>query len=138
MPWHSTRSARLTHGVRFPEDSADAADELRIRQWLGEDVRYLLGGVDFDQAHHPILDVFMRKMLAEVNVLSAFTSPDDMVAPFDARGVVLVHRDVWGLRKSHVLEEVPEANNLNSHLGSGIVLCLGGRQGDGLLHFRSP
>jgi hypothetical protein len=39
----------------------------------------------------------MRKMLTEVNVLGVFTSPNDVVAPFDARGVVLVHRGVWGL-----------------------------------------
>jgi hypothetical protein len=97
----------LTHGVGIPENSADAADELRIRQQLGEDVRELLEGVDFDQVHHPILDGFMRKMLAEVNVLGAFPSSDDVVAPFDARGVVLVHGGVWGLRESHVLEEVP-------------------------------
>jgi hypothetical protein len=45
-------------------------------------------------------------MLAEVNVLGAFPSSDDVVAPFDARGVVLVHGGGWGLRESHVLEEV--------------------------------
>ncbi len=48
----------------------------------------------------------MRKMLEEVNVLGAFPSPDDVFAPFDARGVVLVHGGAWGLRKSHFLEEV--------------------------------
>ncbi len=39
----------------------------------------MLGGVDFDQAHHPILDGFMRKMLAEIYVLGAFTPHDDDV-----------------------------------------------------------
>jgi len=29
----------LTHGVGIPENSPDTADELRIRQRLGEDVR---------------------------------------------------------------------------------------------------
>jgi hypothetical protein len=52
---------------------------------------------------------------------------DDVVAPFDARSVVLVHEDVGRLRKSHVLEEVPEVYNLNSHLRGCIVFCLSGR-----------
>ncbi len=85
----------MTHCVGIHENSADAADKLRICQWLGEDVCKLLGDVDFDQEHHPILDGFMRKMHAEINVLGAFTAADDMVAPFDARRVVLVHGGVW-------------------------------------------
>ncbi len=77
------------------------------------------------------------KMLAEINVFGAFASPDNVVAPIDAHSVVLIHWGVWGLRKSHVLEEGLEVYNLNSHLrlGGCIVFCLSGRQGDGLLHF---
>ncbi len=75
------------------------------------------------------------KMLAEINVFGAFASPDDGVAPIDAHSVVLVHWGVWGLRKSHVLVEGLEVYNLHSHLRGCIVFCLGGRQGDGLLHF---
>ncbi len=33
----------------------------------------------------------MSKVLADINVLCSFTSADDIVAPLDARGVVLVH-----------------------------------------------
>ncbi len=33
----------------------------------------------------------MSKVLADVNVLGSLTSADDVVAPLDARGVVLIH-----------------------------------------------
>ncbi len=70
------------------------------------------------------------KMLAEINVFGAFASPDDGVAQ-SMHSVVLVHWGVWGLRKSHVLEEGLDVYNLNSHLRGCIVFCLGCR----LLHF---
>jgi hypothetical protein len=37
--WPAERAPCLTHSVGIPENSADAARKLRIRQWLGKDVR---------------------------------------------------------------------------------------------------
>ncbi len=50
----------------------------------------------------------MREVLAGVDAFGALPSSDDSdaVTPLDAGGVVFVHRSVWVLRKTHVLEEV--------------------------------
>jgi hypothetical protein len=61
-------------------------------QTLGQDVRELGRGRDLDKSHFTILDDFMREVLPNVNVLGPLTSPDDVVTPLDARGVVLVYR----------------------------------------------
>ena len=52
---------------------------------LGEYVRHLVVGSDFDESHVPILNRLMRKMLADVDVLGTLASADDMDSPFDAR-----------------------------------------------------
>ncbi len=57
-------------------------------------------------------------------MLGTLTAADDVVSPFDLRCVVFKSRGVWCLRKSHFLEEVTEAYDLNSHLRCSIVFCL--------------
>ena len=39
-------------------------------------------------------------MLANINVISPFSSADHVVTPFNTGGVVLVHRGVWCLLKA--------------------------------------
>jgi hypothetical protein len=60
-------------------------------------------------------------MLLEVDVLGKLTATDYVVAPFDAHSVVFIHRGVGCSRISHVLEEVSEVYDLNSHLRCSIV-----------------
>ena len=79
---------------------------------LGQDVRQLGRGRDLDKPHCPILDDFMREVLPDVNVLGPFSSADDVVAPFDARGVVLVYQSRLLLGKSQLLQQVLEVENL--------------------------
>ncbi len=127
----------MAHCVGIPENSAYAADELRVCQCLGENVPQLLGGVDLDQKYLTILDGFMRKILLEVDVHGTLMATDDMVAPF-ALSVVFIHSGVGCLRKAHVLKEVAEVYDLNNHLRGSIVFCLSSRQRDGLRHLRPP
>ncbi len=61
---------------------------------LGEDVRQLLRRGDPDQTLMSILDGLVREVLADVDVLGTYPSPIDVVAPFNARGVVLVDRRI--------------------------------------------
>jgi hypothetical protein len=117
----------MVHCVWIPEDSANAADELLVCQWLCENVPQLLGGVDLDQTPHMILDGFMHEMLSEDDVLGSLTATDDVVAPFNVPSVVFIHRGVGCLRKSRVLEEVAEVCDLNSHLRGCMVFCLSSR-----------
>ena len=53
-----------------------------------------------------VLDHFVREVLPDVNVLGALPSADDVVPPFDARGVVLVHRGWTSLGEAHTVNEV--------------------------------
>ncbi len=51
-------------------------------------------GRNLDEPHRTILYDFVGEVLPDVDVLQvgSFASADDVVAPFDARGVVLVYR----------------------------------------------
>ena len=71
------------------EDTCHACLPLREVQALGQDIRQLEFGRDSDEPHVTILNYFMSEALANVNVLGSFTSSDDIVSPFNARGVVL-------------------------------------------------
>ncbi len=53
-------------------------------------------GSNVDESHAPILNSLISKMLTDVDVLGTLAFADDMVAPFDARRIVLIDRD-WGV-----------------------------------------
>ena len=84
---------------------------------LGEDVCQLLRGVDSDQTEMTVLDRLVGEVLADVNVLRPLTAADDVVAPFDARVVVLVDRRPFLWCEPHILQEVSEVNYFNSRGG---------------------
>ena len=113
----SEPSGRLDPDTQY---ALEALEELRIRERLGEDVGELEGRVDLDEPHLLPLDHFMGEVLADVDVLGTLASADHVVSPLDARRVVLVHRGV-GLG-----QQVAEVDDLDGHLGGGVVLGLGG------------
>ncbi len=61
---------------------------------IGEDIRKLLRRSDTDQTKMPVLDCPMPKMLADVDVLSALSPTNDVIAPLDAHSGVLVDRRI--------------------------------------------
>ena len=122
------------------ENTCHACLPLREVQALGQDIRQLEFGRDSgsDKPHVAILNYFMREVLANVNVLGSFPTPDDVVSPFNARSVVLLHR-CWGLlTESHVLEKVTQVDDFSSSSRCRVVLCLCCRQRCRLLHLRAP
>ncbi len=58
----------------------------------------------------------MGEVLPDVNVLGSFPTRDDVVAPFDARGlgVVLVDRARSLLGEAHALEQVAKVQDFSS------------------------
>ncbi len=78
--------AQYTRNSRLP---------LREGQRLGQNLRQLLGGSDVNQLHMVILDHLMSEVLPDVDVLRALSATNDVVFPFDARGVVLVVGEGW-------------------------------------------
>ncbi len=86
-------------------------------QTLGQDVRQLGRGWDLDKTHFTILDDFMRKVLPNVNVFVLLTSPDDVVAPLDARGVVLVYRCGPLLSETKSVQEESKVQDLRGSSG---------------------
>ena len=54
--------------------------------------------------HIAILDNCMSKVFPYVDVLGTFPAADDVVSPFDARGVVLVYRGRLLLRESETVK----------------------------------
>jgi hypothetical protein len=93
-----------------------------------------LNSVNLDQTHLPVLYGLVRKMLADIDVLGPLAPPDHMVPPLDARRVVLVYWRVWLLPETHVLEKVPQVDDLDCHLRCCIVFRFRRRQRHGLLH----
>ncbi len=81
-------------------------------QTLGQDIRQLGRGRDHNKTHFTILDDFMCEVLPNVNVLGPLTPPDDVVAPLDARGVVLVYRCGPLLSKTKFLQEESKVQDL--------------------------
>ncbi len=72
---------------------------------LGEDVCQLLRSVNSDQTKMTILDCLVVKVLADANVLRTLAAADDVVAPFDARGVVFVDRRPFLRCEPHTAQE---------------------------------
>ena len=70
-----------------------------------------------DEQHSTILDDFVVEVLPDVNMLGSFTSADDVVAPFDARGVVLVYRGGLLLLESWTIQMSQEVQDLASSSG---------------------
>ncbi len=78
----------------------------------------------------------MGKVLLDINVLGSFTSADDVVAPFDARSIVLVYRGRLLLLEPETVQESQEVQNLPSSSRCCVVLGLLRRERCGLLHLR--
>jgi hypothetical protein len=105
------RKGPLSSNYRLVQDFSDKRLPLREVERLGQDVRYCqVGRNDADQLHLAILDHFVGEMLPNVDVLGALTSTDDVVAPLDARSVVLVRRSRAGSGKFQALEKVVEVH----------------------------
>jgi hypothetical protein len=79
------------------------------------------------------LDGLMRKMLADVHVLSTLAPAEDVVAPLDARSVVLVDRRVSSWCESRGREKVAEADSLESSTRSRILVSLSRGESNRLL-----
>ncbi len=110
-------AARCLRTVAILQYPLDTSAEQWVRECLGEDIGQLSGGVDLDETHLPILDHFMREMLADVDVLRPLTSADNMVAPFDARRLVLIYRSIGVLGEAKAAQAVNCAYLLH-------VLCM--------------
>ncbi len=84
----------LTLPVVPAKNRLDAGSPGLGMKCLGEDVCELLrlGGADPNQTQVSILDGFMSKVLADVDVLRTFSASDDGVAPLNAGIVVLIDR----------------------------------------------
>ncbi len=83
---------------------------------LGQDVRHLLCGRNLDEQpqHRTILDDFVSEVLPDVDVLGSFPSANDVVAPFNAGGVVLIYRGGLLLLESETVQKSPGLQNLTS------------------------
>ncbi len=66
----------------------------------------------------------MSKVLADVNVLGSFTSADDVVAPLDARGFVLIHECGRLLSDAKSFQKGYEIQDLSTSRRCGVVLGL--------------
>jgi hypothetical protein len=105
------------------QDSRDTRLPLREVQRLGQDVRQLLGGSDSDQLHMTILVHLVSEVLPDINVLRTLSDTNDVVSPFDARGVVLVYRSWGSLGEAHAVEgEVTKVQDLRRRRRRRIVL----------------
>ena len=109
------------------QETRDARQKLRVVQRLGQDVRQLRRSREADKLHVAILDNFISKVFADVNVLGVLPAADDIVSPFDTCRVVLVHRGRLRLRKAHTLEEVAKVEYLRSPRGRRVVFRFGRR-----------
>ncbi len=58
---------------------------------LGQDIGHLGPCWNLDQQHLTVLDDFMGAVLPDVDVLVTFPTLYDVVAPLNARGVLLVY-----------------------------------------------
>ena len=60
-----------------------------------------------------VLDIFMRKMIADVDMLRTLSSTDDIVAPFNAGIVILVYQGVAIWLEAHANEERAKIDDLH-------------------------
>ena len=81
---------------------------------LGEGVRELERSGDAYEPHIAVLDDLVREVLPDVNMLGPLTSSNDVVAPLDARGVVLEHLGGVLLSEAESLEEVSEIQDVHA------------------------
>ncbi len=107
-------------------------------QALREDIRELKRHGDSYEPHIAVLDDLVRKVLPDVNMLGPLTSSNDVVAPLDARGVVLEHLGGVLLSEAESLEQVSEIQDVHACCQCRIILCLCSREGSGLLHLGAP
>ncbi len=56
----------------------------------------------------------MGEVLPNVDVLGSFTSPDDVVTPFNTRGVVLVYQSRLLLLESEMVQKSPGVQDLTA------------------------
>ncbi len=77
-------------------------------------------------------------MFAHVDVLSTLSPAHDVIAPLDARRVVLVDRRISCRRESHGGEKVAEVDYFDSSTRSRIVISLSGGESNSLLQLSSP
>ena len=105
---------------------------------LGEDIRELIRGRHCEELEVSILNSLMREMLPDVDVLSTLASTDDVVAPFNARRVIL---EDWGRRRrceAQFPEEISKIDHLDGCRRCRVVLGFGGGEGDRLLQLGFP
>ena len=81
-------------------------------QALGKHISKLIRSVDLDQTEVSVLDRLMCVVFTEINMLSTLTATDDVVAPFDTGGVVLVYWGPAALMESHIVEESAKVDDL--------------------------
>jgi hypothetical protein len=95
LHWSSPREDRRPlRNLPLPaKNRLDAGSPGLGMKSLGEDVCELLRGADLNQTQVSILDSFMSKMLADVDVLRTFSASNGVVAPLNAGIVILVD---WG------------------------------------------
>ncbi len=111
-PRESRRPLRVLRPRRL-QDAGDARHMLPRLKALGEDIRELIRSQDTNQSEVAILNSFMREVFPNVDVLGTFTAPNDVVAPIDARIIVLIDRSESRPEESHVLEERTEVDNFH-------------------------
>ncbi len=99
---------------RPAEDTLHACLPLRVVQALREDFRELERRGDSCEPHIAALDDLVREVLPDVNVLGPLTSSNDVVAPLDARGVVLEHLGGVLLSEAESLEEASEIQDVHA------------------------
>ena len=99
---------------RPAEDTLHACLPLRVVQALREDIRELERSGDAYEPHIAVLDDLVREVLPDVNMLGPLTSSNDVVAPLDARGVVLEHLGGVLLSEAESLEEVSEIQDVHA------------------------
>ncbi len=84
---------------------------------LGEDVCGLLRCVDQNQTQVSILDSFMGKFLANVDVLRTFSASNDVVTPLNAGIVIIVDQGPRFGSNTHIPKEGLEVDSFNSSIG---------------------
>ena len=94
------------------QETIDAREYLRQMQSLGQDIGHLGRRRNLDQPHLTILNDFVGEVLPDVDVLGTFPSSNDVVTPFDARGVVLVYWSRSPLRESKTVQKISEIQDL--------------------------
>lgn len=137
----SPREARRPLRVTFPSLPEKSAKALRVQlrlEALGKYVGKLIRRIHTHQTQMAMLDNLVRKMLANVDMLSTLTTADDMIAPLDACIVVLINWCPGLRRKSHLLQQLTQVDYFYSCQRCRVVFRLCRRESNSLLQFRLP